>query len=68
MAHGRRAEVELVRDGRGRLCVAVPLVGRYAYGATGTVRRLHPVGSMAEAKRYIEGLRSSGNKRLGGKK
>lgn len=66
MAHGRRTEVELVRDGRGRLCVAVPLAGRYAYGATGTVRRLHPVGSMAEAKRYIEGLRSSGNGRLGG--
>ena len=68
MAHGRRTEVELVRDGRGRLCVAVPLAGRYAYGATGTVRRLHPVSGMAEARRYLEGLRGSGNERLGGTK
>ena len=60
MAHGRRTDFELVRDGRGRLCVAVPLVGKYAYGATGTVRRLHPVGSMAEASKYIDELRRRG--------
>lgn len=68
MAHGRRTEVELVRDGRGRLCVAVPLAGRYSYGSTGAVRRLHPVSGLAEARRYIEGLRGSGNGRLGGTK
>lgn len=58
MAHGRRTEVELVRDGRGRLCVAVPLVGKYAYGAVHGARVLHPVGGRAEAERYIDELRS----------
>lgn len=58
MAHGRRTEVELVRDGRGRLCVAVPLVGKYAYGAVHGARVLHPVGGVEEARRYVEALRN----------
>ena len=68
MLHDRRTDAEIVYDRQGRLCVAVTVVQRYSYGATGEVRRLHPVGSRAEAARYIEGLRSSGNKRLGGTK
>lgn len=67
MAHGRRTEVELVRDGRWRLCVAVPLVGKYAYGAVHGARVLHPVGGVEEARRYVEALRK-GKAETGGKR
>lgn len=57
MLHDRRTDAEIVYDRQGRLCVAVTVVQRYSYGTTGNVRRLHPVGSRAEAARYMDEIR-----------
>ena len=62
MLHDRRTDAEVVYDRNGRLCVAVTVVQRYSYGATGEVRRLHPVASRAEAARYMDEIRRQGRK------